>query len=90
MKQLCRRTDYMGKRQTTRRTVCDQLRDAIRESGKTHYRIGKDAEIKPEIVARFVRGERDITGQTFAKLAAALGLTLVPAAESMHSKREGV
>lgn len=69
----------MRKRQPTPRTVCDQLRDAIRESGKTHYRVGKDAGIKPEIVTRFVRGERDITGKTFAKLAAALGLTLVPA-----------
>jgi plasmid maintenance system antidote protein VapI len=67
----------MGKRQKTPRTVCDQLRDAIRGSGKTHYRVGKEAGIKPEIVARFVRGERDITGRTFAKLAAALGLTLV-------------
>jgi plasmid maintenance system antidote protein VapI len=71
----------MGKRQKTRRTICDQLRDAIRESGKTHYRIGKDAGIKPEIVTRFVKGERDITGKTFAKLAAALGLTLVPVGE---------
>ena len=72
----------MGKRAKAKRTVCDQLRDAIKESGKTHYRVGKDAGLKPEIVARFVRGERDITGQTFAKLAAALGLTLVPAAEA--------
>jgi plasmid maintenance system antidote protein VapI len=63
------------------KTVCDQLRDAIRGSGKTHYRIGKDAGIKPEIVTRFVSGERDITCKTFAKLAAALGLTLVPAGE---------
>jgi plasmid maintenance system antidote protein VapI len=63
------------------RTVCDQLRDAIRATGKTHYRIGKDAGIKPEIVTRFVSGQRDITGKTFAKLAAALGLTLVSAGE---------
>jgi plasmid maintenance system antidote protein VapI len=71
----------MTKRQKTTRTVCDQLREAIRESGKTHYRVGKDAGIKPEIVTRFVRRERDITGKTFAKLATALGLTLVPVGE---------
>jgi plasmid maintenance system antidote protein VapI len=69
-------TPAMAKK--TPRTVCDQLRDAIRASGKTHYRIGKDSGLKPEIVTRFVTGERDITGKTFAKLAAALGLTLVP------------
>ena len=71
----------MAKRQKTPRNVCDQLRRAIRQSGKTHYRVGKDAGIKPEIVTRFVTGARDITGKTFAKLAAALGLTLVPADE---------
>jgi plasmid maintenance system antidote protein VapI len=66
----------MSKRQKASRTVCSQLRDAIRESGKTHYRVGKDAGIKPDIVARFVNGQRDITGKTFAKLAQALGLEL--------------
>jgi plasmid maintenance system antidote protein VapI len=71
----------MRKRHQAPPTVCDLLREAIRESGKTHYRVGKDAGIKPEIVTRFVRGERDITGKTFAKLATALGLTLVPAGE---------
>jgi hypothetical protein len=58
------------------RTVSDQLRDAIRDSGKTFYRIGKDAGVKPEIVARFVRGERDVRAETFAKIADALGMEL--------------
>jgi hypothetical protein len=66
----------MSKRQKMRRSVCDQLRDAIRNSGKTHYRVGKDAGIKPEIVARFVKGQRDITGRTLGKLAHTLGLEL--------------
>jgi plasmid maintenance system antidote protein VapI len=57
-------------------SVVDQLRRAIRDSGLTHYRIGKDAGVKPEIVARFVRGERDVRAETFAKIATALGLEL--------------
>ena len=57
-------------------TICDQLRQAIRDSGKTHYRIGKDAGVKPEMVARFVRRERDVRAETFAKIATALGLEL--------------
>jgi hypothetical protein len=65
-----------GKAGAPRPTVCDQLRAAIRASGMTHYRIGKDAGVKPEIVARFDRGERDIRAATFAKIAAALGLEL--------------
>ena len=70
----------MGARKTKRRTdasnVCRQLREAIEASGKTHYRIGKDAGVKPEIVGRFARHERDIRAETFAKIAAALGLEL--------------
>jgi hypothetical protein len=62
-------------------SVCEQLRRAIRDSGKTHYRVGKDAGVKPDIVARFARGERDVRAETFARIAAALGLTLVPAGE---------
>jgi hypothetical protein len=57
-------------------TVCEQLRQAIADSGKTHYRIGKDAGVKPEMVARFARGERDVRAETFAKLCLALGLRL--------------
>ena len=71
-----RRSKTKGKREASPVTVCDQLREAIRASGKTHYRIGKDAGVKPEIVARFDRGERDVRAETFAKLAAALGLEL--------------
>jgi hypothetical protein len=65
-----------GKAGVPRPTVCDQLRAAIRASGKTHYRVGKDAGVKPEIVARFDRGQRDIRAETFAKIAAALELEL--------------
>ena len=36
----------------------------------------KDAGVKPEMVARFVRGERDVRAATFAKIATALGLEL--------------
>jgi plasmid maintenance system antidote protein VapI len=63
-------------------TVCDQLREAIRESAKTIYRIGKDAGVKPEMVARFFRGERDVRAETFAKIAQALGLELQKKAEN--------
>jgi hypothetical protein len=65
-----------GQAKATLPTVCDQLREAIEASGKTHYRIGKDARVKPEIVARFARRERDIRAETFAKIAAALGMEL--------------
>jgi hypothetical protein len=58
--------------------VCGQFRAAFWASGKTYYRVGKDAGVKPEIVARFARGERDIRAATFAKLCTVLGLELRP------------
>jgi transcriptional regulator with XRE-family HTH domain len=58
--------------------VCDQIRDAFRASGWTFYKLGREAGVKPETVARFIRRERDVRSETFAKLAGALGLTLVP------------
>jgi plasmid maintenance system antidote protein VapI len=72
-----------GKRKKRKKpwNVCDELRQAIQGSGWTHYRIGKEAGIKPEIVTRFVKEARDIRAQTFAKIAAALGMVLVPRKE---------
>jgi len=58
--------------------IQEALRRAIAKSGKTHYRLGKDAELAPEVIDRFVTGERDIRLATAAKLADALGLQLTP------------
>ena len=58
--------------------VCDQLRQAIKATNWTHYRVGKQAGIKPEIVSRFMSGERDIRAETFAKIAIVLGWELTP------------
>ncbi len=67
----------MGKtKQQSPTTVCDQLKAAIAESGLSHYRIAKDAGIRPEMIARYVKGERDIRSETFAKIAMVLGLEL--------------
>ncbi|MSR60600.1 MAG: hypothetical protein EXS05_23660, partial [Planctomycetaceae bacterium] len=53
------------------------LRAAIVDSGKTHYRIGKDAGVAAQIIDRFVSGKReDIRLATAAKLCEALGLEL--------------
>jgi len=52
------------------------LKRAIRNSGKTHYRIAVDAGIRPAIIDRFMSGERDMRLTTAAKIAVALGLIL--------------
>lgn len=58
------------------KSMVDVLRAAIKSSGLTHYRIAKDAGIKPQIIDRFVSGERDLRLATAAKLCEALGLEL--------------
>jgi plasmid maintenance system antidote protein VapI len=54
------------------------LRDAIRGSGLTHYALGKAAGVAPAQLDRFVSGERSLSLASAAKVAAALGLVLVP------------
>jgi plasmid maintenance system antidote protein VapI len=58
-------------------TIGERLRDAIYESGLTHYRIGKDTGIGADQVSRFVEG-RDIRISTADKLAGYFGLVLKP------------
>lgn len=59
-------------------TAVETLRRAIRDSGLTHYRIGKDAGVKPDKVALFVAGKRDLRLSTAARIIDALGLELKP------------
>jgi hypothetical protein len=54
----------------------DVLRAAIVASGLTHYRLAKDAGIKPFLLDRFVHRGGDLRLATAAKVAAVLGLEL--------------
>jgi plasmid maintenance system antidote protein VapI len=60
-----------------RKTLVDVLRQAIRESGRTHYAIAKEAGVLPEQLDRFVTGERSLKIETAAKVAEVLGLELI-------------
>ena len=44
----------------------------------TAYALAGLADVSPQQVGRFLRGERDLTLATASKLAQALGLELVP------------
>ena len=54
-----------------------ELRKRIEKSGVTIYALAGLADVSPQQVGRFVKGERDLTLATAAKLAGALGLELV-------------
>lgn len=53
-----------------------QLKDAITDSVLTHYAIGKQAVIRPDLLDRFMSGERDLRLATAGKIAAVLGYVL--------------
>lgn len=64
----------------------DAITEAIRKSGKTHYRINKDCGVSVAVIDRFMSGERDIMLGTASKLATALGLTLMANGKKNKSK----
>ena len=53
-----------------------QLRQAIRDSGVTLYRVAVEADVDRAMLSRFVTNERDITLRTASRLADYLGLGL--------------
>jgi len=60
------------------RSLVDELRDAILNSGQTEYRVAKDSGTPQPVLNRFVRGERGISLETAAKLCKYLDLHLAP------------
>ena len=58
------------------KSIVDQLRRALRNSGQTEYAIAKGSGVSQSIVNRFVSGERGISLETAAKIAAYLKLNL--------------
>jgi DNA-binding phage protein len=73
-------------RKTGARNVIDQLKDAIRRSGRTLTDIGRDSGVGIDRLSRFVRGERDLTGEAIGKVCKALGLELGPSPPPTKSK----
>jgi len=59
-----------------KKDMVDVLKAAIKASGKTHYRIAKDAGITPAMIDRFMAGTRDLRFTSASKVAEALGLEL--------------
>lgn len=57
------------------KTVADQLRQAIRDSGLSANQISKETGINQTLVSRFLRG-KDMGIERASKIAAYLGLEL--------------
>ena len=57
--------------------LANELRQAINDSGLTHYAIGKASGVDTAVIDRFVSGERDIRLETAGRIAESLGYSLV-------------
>jgi hypothetical protein len=55
-----------------------QLQAALKACDKTIYAIAQESGVSAPIIQRFVSGQRGITLETAGKLAAYLGLSLMP------------
>jgi hypothetical protein len=58
--------------------LVEQLKEAIRGSGKSLYQLGKDSGVGPDRLSRFMRGERGLTIRAVEQLCDTLGLRLAP------------
>jgi plasmid maintenance system antidote protein VapI len=58
--------------------MADQLRKAMRTSGKTVNAIAVESGIPQPMLHRFLKGERDLTLRTAQKLADYFGVELRP------------
>ena len=59
--------------------IADAIRAAIQDSCLTAYALGKRAGLAPQIISRWLSGERpDISLATAEKLAVALGVIVTP------------
>lgn len=63
-------------RRKIERTISAELRQAIADSGLTHYAIGKAAGVSPAVISRFSTGERGITLAVVDRICQALNLCL--------------
>lgn len=55
-----------------------QLQAALKACNKTVYAMAQESGVSAPVIQRFLSGERGITLETAGKLAAYLGLSLLP------------
>jgi transcriptional regulator with XRE-family HTH domain len=57
--------------------ITEVIRDAIKNSGLTPYRIAKDSGVSQPTLSRFLSRQRGLSADAVDRLAEALGLRLV-------------
>ena len=59
-------------------TITDQLRESIKQSEMSNWKLAQVAKVDKGLISRFMAGDRDLMLETAAKIANALGMELVP------------
>jgi hypothetical protein len=67
----------MGRAKQAAETVSQQLRRAVRQSGRTLYRVSKDSGLSYPALHRFAAGKKGLSLDSLDRLCAYLGLRLV-------------
>jgi plasmid maintenance system antidote protein VapI len=57
-------------------SLSDQIRDAIRDDGRSLYELAEDAAVNRSSLSRFMAGERTITLETADQVARVLKLRI--------------
>lgn len=70
--------------------ILDRLRQAIRESEKTRYRLAEESCIAESALSRLMSGERGLSIEAAEKLAETLGLEIIirPAKRNTAKSKE--
>jgi transcriptional regulator with XRE-family HTH domain len=57
--------------------ILDEIRKAIKASGKSRYRLSKDTSIPQSQLSRLMTGEKALSIESLEKLVNALGLEII-------------
>lgn len=61
----------------SRKSINEQLRDAIELCGKSRYRISQESGVSQAVLSRFINGQTELTIANAEKLCQSIGVELL-------------
>lgn len=71
---------------TTRLSLSDQIRRAVKGCGMSQYRISKEIDLHKSVLSRFMAGRCGLSVETLDRLGDLLGLQVVASAKASKRK----
>ncbi len=69
--------------------ILDEIREAIKVSDKTRYRLSKETSIPQSQLSRLITGEKGLSFEALERLAEALGLEIIIRQKKAQKKAKG-